>query len=158
MGLILWQRNGEMKVSDIISATIDSSQIYFSVTSAYQPPLEKLEDLIAKLTNKFPVKINPNCQGNNDTNEICFFFEYEIGEELGEEIDMFIQKELSEESIEDFNLIDDEKKQISMNQFAQILKDSVDDYVDALENQNEFTKGKHTYLEWMNAFRGYMSF
>jgi hypothetical protein len=53
--------------------------------------------------------------------------------------------------------IEDEKKEYTMSEFSQVLRDSVEEYREVLEGANEFTRGKHTFNEWVRAFLGFMS-
>lgn len=57
----------------------------------------------------------------------------------------------------DYDPVQDDKKSFTMKEFAQILKDSVDEYVKDLDGANDFTKNKHTFNEWMATFHRFMS-
>lgn len=51
----------------------------------------------------------------------------------------------------------DERKPMTMREWGSSLREAVLDYVDELADQNEFTRGKHPWEEWMRAFVRFMS-
>jgi hypothetical protein len=57
-----------------------------------------------------------------------------------------------------FDPIKHEKKPLTMQDFARVLRGSVTRYVDDLDQQNDYTKDAHTFDEWMAHFARYMSF
>ena len=56
-----------------------------------------------------------------------------------------------------YDPIADESKEFTMREFEEELKNAMTEYVDALDQANDFTKGKHTFDEWMGHFKRYMS-
>lgn len=57
-----------------------------------------------------------------------------------------------------YDPVADEKKPFAMAEFVTEAKDCLDEYLKALENQNDFTREPHTFDEWMREFLGFMSF
>lgn len=57
-----------------------------------------------------------------------------------------------------YDVIRDEHKLLSMREFADILKEMADEYVEALAGQNDFTNANHTFGEWSAAFKRFISF
>lgn len=52
----------------------------------------------------------------------------------------------------DFNPCDDEKKQFSMAEFVQIMKELIDDFGDDISQCNEWQSQTHTFDEWFGSF------
>lgn len=56
-----------------------------------------------------------------------------------------------------YDPIEDEKKEFSLEEWAEAIKAEIDDYVKTWKDQNEFHQGKHTWTQWLNAFIQYIS-
>lgn len=56
-----------------------------------------------------------------------------------------------------YNPIEDEKKEFSLEEFKELAKAELDKYAATFEGQNDFHKGKHTWGEWFSSFHRYMS-
>ncbi len=56
-----------------------------------------------------------------------------------------------------YDPVGDEKKELSLEEFAAAAKVELGDYVEVWRGENEFHSGKHTWEEWMRTFLQYMS-
>lgn len=56
-----------------------------------------------------------------------------------------------------YDPIEDEKKEFTLEEWVDLIKDELDSYVKVWKDQNEFHMGKHTWTVWLNSFIQYMS-
>lgn len=56
-----------------------------------------------------------------------------------------------------YNPVEDEKKAFSLREFQELLQKEFAAYANEFDGKNDFHKKPHTFNEWMNSFRVYMS-
>lgn len=56
-----------------------------------------------------------------------------------------------------YDPVEDENKQFTFEEWAELAKAEIDTYVKVCRDQNDFYKKPNTWREWMNSFINYMS-